>query len=624
MNVSGGELIWNSGDYMPTTSRPGITVSASGVITVNNGTFGLGSASQINSGGTFTVTGGSVSGAQLLTQTTDGTEVFNLSGGSVSITNHLSMWNGTINHTGGTLEHSLHETGGINVGARHRDSNRAAYYNFGDVEGNTGLITGTGTLRVGSTGYAAATARTFNVEFRGYGEVDIANVDNSRRAIADGHGVERMLDMSGVTTITNTYDNGSDFGTGRFGWFAENKGKLILPALDVEAGSSAVNWGEDAADETIDLVNSMRLNFSGVDGGSLSIALLATDRDEADWVDASQTIALYDADASAFDFGGGSVTLTIRYDNYLAGTLGLVEDDLRVHVNSGGIMTDVTAAVDTVAKTITTVPLTSFSQIAVTTAELQAAWITEFSVAGRPTGSELFTKDSTVDVVLTAQTMSETGITGWFIAESEEDQPELISEDWLEAEPANYEITGQPGMITLYAWVKDGEGNVGSATTSIYYEPADIVISNVVITDNENGTATVEWNTNAPAFGKIAWQVLDGVDSGSTEFAGPTQTHAALMQLTGVPEDRYTVIITSNATELEVTWPDRPTWQIPGDANLDCKVDLLDLVFVRNRLFTDVEEGNNWQADVNEDDSIDLEDLITVRNLLGTECEVEE
>jgi len=54
-----------------------------------------------------------------------------------------------------------------------------------------------------------------------------------------------------------------------------------------------------------------------------------------------------------------------------------------------------------------------------------------------------------------------------------------------------------------------------------------------------------------------------------------------------------------------------------GDADRDGAVTLLDLVFVRNRLFAPVGEGDNAQADINGSGVIDLEDLIEVRNHLG-------
>ncbi|NQT20835.1 MAG: hypothetical protein HQ592_14100, partial [Planctomycetes bacterium] len=63
------------------------------------------------------------------------------------------------------------------------------------------------------------------------------------------------------------------------------------------------------------------------------------------------------------------------------------------------------------------------------------------------------------------------------------------------------------------------------------------------------------------------------------------------------------------------------TWPIPADTNMDCVVNVLDLLEVRNRLQKDPEVDDNWQADVNEDGVINILDLITVRNELGAHCE---
>ena len=62
-------------------------------------------------------------------------------------------------------------------------------------------------------------------------------------------------------------------------------------------------------------------------------------------------------------------------------------------------------------------------------------------------------------------------------------------------------------------------------------------------------------------------------------------------------------------------------WAIPGDANMDCKVDTLDLIFVRNRLNHDPATGDVWQADVNGVGKINILDLIYVRNRLNTKCQ---
>jgi len=58
-----------------------------------------------------------------------------------------------------------------------------------------------------------------------------------------------------------------------------------------------------------------------------------------------------------------------------------------------------------------------------------------------------------------------------------------------------------------------------------------------------------------------------------------------------------------------------------GDANGDCRVDILDLLFVRNRLLKDVSTDDNWQADVNGDGAIDILDLLFVRNNLNSTCD---
>jgi len=59
---------------------------------------------------------------------------------------------------------------------------------------------------------------------------------------------------------------------------------------------------------------------------------------------------------------------------------------------------------------------------------------------------------------------------------------------------------------------------------------------------------------------------------------------------------------------------------ILGDANADCRVNILDLIFIRNKLNQAVGTGDNWQADVNCDGRINILDLIFVRGKLNTSC----
>jgi len=61
-------------------------------------------------------------------------------------------------------------------------------------------------------------------------------------------------------------------------------------------------------------------------------------------------------------------------------------------------------------------------------------------------------------------------------------------------------------------------------------------------------------------------------------------------------------------------------WNIPGDANADCRVNILDLIVVRNRLALDVNTADNWVADVNADGRINILDLIYIRGRMGSDC----
>jgi len=56
---------------------------------------------------------------------------------------------------------------------------------------------------------------------------------------------------------------------------------------------------------------------------------------------------------------------------------------------------------------------------------------------------------------------------------------------------------------------------------------------------------------------------------------------------------------------------------IPVDANLDCRTNILDLIFIRNRLNLSVWRADAWQADVNRDGAVNILDLIDVRNRMG-------
>jgi len=107
---------------------------------------------------------------------------------------------------------------------------------------------------------------------------------------------------------------------------------------------------------------------------------------------------------------------------------------------------------------------------------------------------------------------------------------------------------------------------------------------------------------------------IDGVDKGTYNYTAFGPANA----------DKWATVLGSSLQldyiRIEVGAQPPQTWPIPGDANLDCKVNILDLIYVRNMLAQDPTSGDNWQANVNGDDKINILDLIFVRNRLNTKC----
>ena len=62
-------------------------------------------------------------------------------------------------------------------------------------------------------------------------------------------------------------------------------------------------------------------------------------------------------------------------------------------------------------------------------------------------------------------------------------------------------------------------------------------------------------------------------------------------------------------------------WPVPGDADWNCTINILDLIVIRNLLNQSPSVGTNWKKDVNQDGKINILDLIYVRNHLGLHCD---
>ncbi len=235
--------------------------------------------------------------------------------------------------------------------------------------------------------------QTHNAELRGWGRVELdGNLVMHGAVYADGWGVERELVMTNFAAVLQQDGNGSgtdwllhDYGPTNVhmaGWYAVNGGKLLLPPLNGLNPGDTVRWGDTWNDTVLtsnDLANSAMLACDAdVTGGDVSIALLAADREDSGVTLPETVIGVWDVDGSGFDFGGGNVTLSFRFDNWLAADKGLAEEDLRLwqlteedlklwQYHEFRNWKDVTASLDTAENVIVSQPLSSFSLFAVST-----------------------------------------------------------------------------------------------------------------------------------------------------------------------------------------------------------------------------------------------------------------
>ncbi|HUW33696.1 MAG TPA: dockerin type I repeat-containing protein, partial [Planctomycetota bacterium] len=244
------------------------------------------------------------------------------------------------------------------------------------------------------------------------------------------------------------------------------------------------------------------------------------------------------------------------------------------------------------------------------------AKVTSFSVTDATSGSSLVTNEDVVNVAIVAEPAPGETIVGYVVNETGIEP----ADGWTDP-LTSYAIGAAPGgTVTLYAWVKDTAGNVASASASIVYSTAVPAVSSVVVTDNGNDTATATWDTDIPAQGWVNYGPV-ALSGATPNTAGPETalvTSHSVTFATAAGVNYKIVIVNNEIASAPFFWP-RP-WPIDGDANMDCRVNILDLISIRNKLNQDAGTGDNWKADVNEDTRINILDLIFVRNKLNTQC----
>ena len=141
------------------------------------------------------------------------------------------------------------------------------------------------------------------------------------------------------------------------------------------------------------------------------------------------------------------------------------------------------------------------------------------------------------------------------------------------------------------------------------------------MTAGESGTATVTWNTDILAEGQVLYGPvkMDGSTPNTSDEGSLDQSHS--VGITGLQaETNYKIVLVNNEIATPaIYWPSK--WPIPGDVDKSCRVNILDLIAVRNSLNKlPGQEGYNAFADVNTDGRINILDLIFIRGKLNTQC----
>ena len=236
-----------------------------------------------------------------------------------------------------------------------------------------------------------------------------------------------------------------------------------------------------------------------------------------------------------------------------------------------------------------------------------------FTITDQSTGSPRFTNSALVDVFISA--MGGGGDIDGYLVTTSDVAP---TEGWLPEAPTTATLT-TTGDVTLYAWVRNTLGATARKAATIHYDTTTPEVSNVAIAAGDPGTAVVTWNTNVATLGSVKYAVQGTGDWTTVSESELATAHS--VTITGIADGTtYQVVIINNEIEQPaMLYP--KGWPIPGDCNGDCRVNILDLIFIRNRLNQDVYTGENWKADVNEDNRVNILDLIFVRNRLNTMCQ---
>jgi len=159
---------------------------------------------------------------------------------------------------------------------------------------------------------------------------------------------------------------------------------------------------------------------------------------------------------------------------------------------------------------------------------------------------------------------------------------------------------------------RDGAYVRADSQVGFHWRGNTIMSGNPLFADPANGDYHLKsehgrWSPAANG-GAGGW-VIDDVTSPCIDAGDPASGYSLKPQPNGCRINMGAYGNTDEASKSE--------W-LRGDASLDCRVDVLDLIVIRNLFMRDPASGVNWRGDVNEDGRINVLDLIYARNQMGT------
>ena len=125
--------------------------------------------------------------------------------------------------------------------------------------------------------------------------------------------------------------------------------------MDLGGGDYTVLWGASPVGPigTSYTVNSLAISLEGLDEApSFTISLLAPDRAELPFGTTGSILGLWDIHMDGELPEGTQASLSIRYDDLLATTMGIDEEDMALFHFIDGQWYDITEGVDTVNHTV--------------------------------------------------------------------------------------------------------------------------------------------------------------------------------------------------------------------------------------------------------------------------------